>query len=151
MPYKTTRDILDRAKAFHTNISKHYHTLSAAVEKEKVKILLGYLSRHEKNLAKSLEEYEEEASREILENWFKFTPENSINDFFRDLEVTPSMSVDDVISLALSFDNRLVDLYREAARISPSEEVREVFNNLLEMEKEEELILMRDALEIKEL
>ncbi len=151
MPYKKTRDILDRAKAFHSNISKHYHTLSAAAEKEKVKILLDYLSRHEKNLAKSLEEYEEEASREILENWFKFTPENSIDECFKKLEVTPSMSLDDVVSLALSFDDRLVDLYREAARISPSEEVRDVFKNLLEMEKEEELVLMRNALEIKEL
>lgn len=151
MPYKKTRDILDRAKAFHSNISKHYDALSAAAEKEKVKILLDYLSRHEKNLAKSLEEYEEEASREILENWFKFTPELSIAECIEDIEITPSMSLDDVISLALCYDNRLVDLYREAARISPSEEVREVFNNLLEMEKEEKLVLMRNALEIKEL
>ena len=151
MPYKKTRDILDRAKAFHSNISKHYHALSAAAEKEKVKILLDYLSRHEKNLAKSLEEYEEEASREILENWFKFTPEISIGECIEDIEVTSSMSLDDVISLAICYDDRLVDLYREAARISPSEKVRDVFKNLLEMEKEEELILMRNALEIKEL
>ena len=151
MPYKKTRDILDRARAFHNNISKHYHTLSVAAEREKVKMLLEYLSRHEKNLAKSLEDFEEEASREILENWFKFTPELSITECIEDIEITPSMSVDDVIRLALCYDNRLVDLYREAARISPSEEVRDVFNNLLDMEKEEELILMRDALEIKEL
>jgi len=151
MPYKMTRDILDRARAFHDNISKHYHTLSAAAEKEKVKILLDYLSRHEKNLAKNLKEYEEEASMEILENWFKFTPEISIGECTENVEVPPSMSIDDVISLALCYDDRLLDLYREAARISPSEEVREVFNNLLEMEKEEELVLMRNALEIKEL
>ena len=68
MPYKKTRDILDRARTFHNNISERYRTLSVAAEKEKVKMLLDYLSRHEKNLAKSLEEYEEDASREILEN-----------------------------------------------------------------------------------
>lgn len=151
MPYKKTRDILDSAKTLHRQISTLYHTLSVDAERERVKMLLNYLSRHEKNLAKSLEKYEEDSSRRILETWFTFMPEIPAAKCFEDVEVTPSMSVDDVIRLALCYDDWLVDLYREAERNSQSEEVREVFNSLLEMEREEEVVLLRDALELKEL
>lgn len=151
MPYKKTRDILARAKTLHSQISELYHTLSADAERERVKMLLDYLSRHEKNLAISLEEYEEDASRKILDTWFTFIPEIPAAKCFEDMEVAPSMSVDDVIRLVLCYDEWLVDLYREAAMNSQSEEVREVFNSLLEMEKEEEVVFLRDALEVKEL
>ena len=151
MTYRKTRDILELARNLHTNISKHYESLSNAAEKEKVKLLLDFLSRHEKNLAKGIDEFEEDSSREIMENWFKFAPEISTAECVEDMKISPSMSIDDVIYLAICYDDRLVDFYREAARVSPSEEIRELFNNLLEMEKEEEIVLIRNALEMKEL
>ena len=151
MPYKKTHDILDCAKAFHRQISELYHNLSAEAEKEKVKMLLDYLSRHEKNLAKKIEGCEEDASRKILKNCFKLMPNVSVANCFEDMEVTPSMSVDDVIRLALSFDDWLVDLFTEAARNSQSEELRDVFNSLLVSEKEEEIVLLRTALEVKQI
>ncbi len=39
-------------------------------------MLLDYLSRHEKHREETLAKYEEEASKKVMETWFKYIPKN---------------------------------------------------------------------------
>ena len=50
MAYETVRDILDRVRNFHDQVGEYYHRLYSIADKERVRILLDYLSRHEKHL-----------------------------------------------------------------------------------------------------
>jgi len=149
MAYKRTKDLLDRARLFHERLGELYKRLETVSKKEQVKMLLDYMSRHEKHLTESLSKYEEEASRRVMDYWYKYTPNNKSCEHLENIELRPDMTIDDVISLAMRMDECLVELYRSVAENAESEEVKEIFNSLLEMEKQEEVELLRNALDLK--
>ena len=60
------------------------------------------------------------------------------------------MAVGDVLQTALRFDECLIRLYQGAADRAASEEVRHLFQELLELEKREEVELSRSALEVEQ-
>ena len=151
MAYKTTKDILELARAFHEQVSAYYRKLGDKSKRQRVKMLLDYMSRHEKHLEQCLTEYEQDASRKILETWFKYTPQFDIPSCFEDIELNPDMCIDDVIELALRLDDCLVELYKGMAEKAEYSDVKKVFTNLLEMEKHEKMNLVRDAIELKEI
>ena len=151
MAYKTTKDILDQARAFHEQLSAYYRKLSVKAQRQRVRMLLDYMSRHEKHLEECLLEFEQDASRKILETWFKYTPQMDIPSCFEDIELSRDMCIDDVIKLALRLDDCLVELYKGMVKEAESRDVKKVFTNLLEMEKHEKMNLVRDAIELKEI
>jgi rubrerythrin len=153
MAFETTKDVLDHVREFHQQLSEFYRDLIDKTDKERVRMLLDYLSRHEKHLEESMARYEAEVSERILKTWFQYPPPKEILGICKTLAVdeVEDLSVDGVIKLALELDDCLIDLYKEMIRGSESEEVREVFQSLLDMEKQEELELVRDSLELKDL
>lgn len=62
MPYETAKDVLEHARDYHRILSDFYNKLGAKAQKQRAKMLLDYLSRHEKHLEDSLAEYEKEVS-----------------------------------------------------------------------------------------
>jgi rubrerythrin len=149
--FERTRDVLDHARAFHHQVSDLYQRLEDRVEKERVQMLLDYLRRHEKHLEQSLADYEEEASKRILETWFQYTLEEDPSELLSELEVKGDMPVDDVVRLALRLDDYLIALYRNMADHTDIPDVKEVFTNLLELEQEDEHQIARNALRLDEM
>jgi rubrerythrin len=148
MGYEQTRDILSDAEVFHRQTSEYYHQLSDQAQKQRIKMLLDYLSRHEAQLANSLSDYEQHASNAVLDTWFKSRHKLNVDEILKDVKITPGMSVDDVIELGLKLDDCLITIYKDLAENAQSEEVRSVFQNLLDMEEEEKRQLVRNSLRV---
>jgi hypothetical protein len=153
MAFETTKDVLDHAREFHTQLSEFYSLLSSKSEKQRIKLLLDYMSQHEKYLEETLTRYEEEVSEKILNTWFQYPPPKEILDTCREVSIneTDYLTVDDVIEMAVKLDDCLIDLYKEMIKNSETDQMREVFTNLMEMEKRQELELVRDAQEWKDI
>ena len=149
--YERTRDVLDHARTFHNELRKAYQKLSSETEKERIRMLLDYVSRHEEHLEESLTAYEARASKKVLDTWFKYVPEEDKLQNVQDLKLEPDMSIDDIIDVTLRMDNCLVDLYKEMAEAAVSQEVKEVFTNLLNMVEQEKHKLVRNALHLKDI
>ena len=149
--YERTQDVLDHVRAFHDDLGKRYEQLSSESQQERIKMLLNYLGRHERHLEECLADYEETASRGILETWFKFVPQEARLLKLDDMKLTPDMSVDDIVDVALRMDNCVVELYRELADISVSQQVKDVFTNLLTMEEEQKHKMIRNTLMLNDL
>jgi rubrerythrin len=147
MRFETTRDVLDYVKQFHRKARNLYSQLADHEEQERLKLLLTYLSRHENHLAKSLADYEEETSAKILNTWFQYVPDQALLEPINHIDIEPNLSVDEVIELAMRLDNCLIELYKEMIDHSAAiSEVKEVFQNLLEMEQQEQHQLARSRL-----
>ena len=56
-----------------------------------------------------------------------------------------------MIRMGLELDEKLIGLYKDAVENSDVPEVKEVFNNLLEMEQQEEHQLARAALDLRDM
>lgn len=146
MPPVRMIDVLERAREFHELLSVKYSDSSALANRPEVKVLLTFISRHEAALAQALRDYEQGASKAVLESYFEATPD------FRNLMVTdathiaPDARFEDVVQLALQYDEALMTVYRECEREAASEELREAIHSLLEMESREEVKVMRATL-----
>lgn len=147
---ETVRDIINRIRGLHSQLSWFYQTMGDAAEKDRVRLLLQYISRHERNLESALAKYQESASRAVLNTWFKNTPDNPLQTCLGNIAITADMSTDEVIRVVLSLDRCLVDTFRRIAESAVAEEVKALFQDLVGMEEREEHKLMRDALELED-
>jgi rubrerythrin len=144
--YVQVRDLLEQAADFHGKMAEFYHGLSERADKVRVRLLLDYVSTHEKNLHDSLEEFDDEASQGILDTWVDRDHCDRIVRACERLPAAPDLSIDGVTRLAMEVDTSLVGFYDELARKAESEPVREVFRNLVAQEQAELRRLARQAL-----
>jgi predicted metal-dependent hydrolase len=151
MAFDQTKDVLEHVRKFHRKLSVFYEDLKNPAGKERANTLLDYMSRHEKYLETCLAEYQEQVSDNVLDTYFKYGSESTELTAIADFEIKPDMDVDDVVSVAMHFDASLVAFYREMAQRSLSTKVREVFENLLEMEQQEQIELSKQTLGIESL
>lgn len=134
MPSKQIKDILDHIRAVHHELNKVCHQLSAGEPDERLRLLLAYIGRHEESFNIAVRRYEKEASaRTVLDTWLQFTADESISEAFRELDLHPGMTAEEIVEQVLSFDTKLVDLYRDLAESTSSSQVRDLFSDLLQM------------------
>jgi len=138
MPAQKMLDLLKRGEQFHQNLAAYYQRLGKEVRRTDVKHVLEYMQRHEEYLEHCFHEYQLDAPKSVRDAWFRAAPTLDLDKMMRDATIDPEMRVDDVIAMALHFDDCLIQLYRQFAEIAVSENLRDALNTLLEMEREEE-------------
>ncbi len=149
MSFNQTRDILDHAREFHRRLIRFYDGLRGLTESEETARLLEELIARERQLEARLADYEERVSENTLDTFFKYvlaTTEQEFRDYFIPDEVDSEF----VIAAARYFDERLSRFYESMAAKALSVQVRDVLENLREMEQREQLTLSKMELEMKE-
>lgn len=143
---KQTYEIIEFVRLFHKQIADFYDRLHNKDEKQRVKMLLDYLSQHERHREETLAKYEKEASRKIMDTWYKYIPSNITYNCLENMVIKDNMSVDDVIHLALDFNYCLIEIYKELIEETRAIKVRDVFISLLKRLQQEQKNLARDSL-----
>lgn len=147
MPFEQTRDVIEKARAFHHDMAAFYHRVEHVVEKERVRMVLDWLASHEERMEAKLAEVESSTAKRILDSWYQYPPDATVRDAITRIELRPDMRAQDVICMALHLDENLLRLYKRAAEAAPMGEVREVFESLLEEGKRERAKLVLDLFE----
>lgn len=147
MSFNQTKDLLDVARQFHLNLSGLYEQMLDRATTEETRALIGTLIEHEQVLEKRLGEYEEEASANIRDTYFKYVVEEH-RKCFAEYALPDSLNSMDVIEATRHFDQCLSNFYKEMAEKSLSEHVRDVLLNLMQMELREQMNLSRRTLEL---
>ena len=111
-----------------------------------MKILLDYLTQHEKLREKTIQKYKSENSSKAKDAWFKYVPINSASSYLKSLEVDANMSIPDVVQIAQDLDDRLIELYKMLADNSKNTDIKNIFNGLLKRLEQEKKNLSRDIL-----
>ena len=147
MSFNQTRDLLDVARQFHLNLTELYRKMLERAATEEARGLIGTLIEHEQKIEQRLGEYEEQVSANILDTFFKYVV-NDHSKCFQEYVLPDSMSSMDVITATRHFDQCLSDFYKEMARKSLSEHVRDVLLNLMQMELHEQMSLSKRTQEL---
>jgi rubrerythrin len=140
--FKKVREILRILQNVHNQVIDYYNHLSDTVKKEQVKILLDHMSRNKLAFKKVIEKYEIEGNQPLLDAWIQYTPEESIKKEVDELETNSDMSIDDVIQIAVDFDDWLENYYRYMSETVASSNLKKVFSNLMETVHKEKLELV---------
>jgi len=140
------RSMLDQVREFRGQLDEYYSRLSDTATQQRVKMLLDYMASHERNLQKSMAEYEESASRYVMDTYVDCKYCDEILATCQRTPIAPEMSLDGVVKVAMDVDHCLLRFYREVAGNTESEVVREVFRNLIDAEEAELRKLALNAL-----
>lgn len=148
MAYKQVRDVIDGIRAFHRKLGDLYQRMGEVADKERLKILLEYMSRHEQNIDDYLDRFEKDvASRRILESWVKARTDEEPLMPLETESLQADMSSEQIMRTALEMDERLIGFYEKMSRLAETEEARDMFSALLKHERREEVKLVRDTIE----
>ena len=129
------RDVLERCRRFHHQLSEYYAQAELDAQGEEVRAVLDLLAQHERRLEGCVALYAREANPAVLGAWFKVAPDDVGKHLLRDTHVPPEASVSQVLEIAQRFDQCLVHMYRELIERTQSEEVREALTGLLALEE----------------
>jgi len=151
MHYQTVKDVVDHSRQLHQDISGLYAKLSENQAQERVGMLLEYLKRHEDHLEQSLNQFENDKSQKVLDNWLQYSPDQDISDVLASVTISDHMTTDQVVNMALKLDDYFIDLYQEMINNSASSSVKVVFQNLLDMEQQEKIRMSKTALQLNDM
>jgi hypothetical protein len=147
MAPKRMIDFVRKAERFHRDLSEFYSERSLDEERDDVKLLLEFMSRHESAIEKCLKEYEKDANKNVLETWFKSSPDFSTMPKVAELEFRPDMTWEEVVDLAMKLDEALMGMYEVLIRnTANSGPLQDALQDLLEIERRKEAQFMRNTL-----
>ena len=148
---KQVREFVDFGKHLHGKLKALFDELNEHAQLERVKMLLDFLSRHEEHMEESLARFEKESRHGILEAWLEYSPGLDVNKVMCKFHLSENPSSDEIIQLALDFDDTLVNLYKEVVENANDSKVKEVFKNLLQLEEKEKIQVARAAMMLWEM
>ena len=151
MRFTQVRDVFREVSRLHSELADYYERLSDTADQERVKLLLNHIGSHSRRLEKSLKAYEGDTHRRVMDAFVDCVSCGDILITCRQMPVTPDMSVEGVTRLAIDVDRCLQRFYREVADKAESENVRELFRNLIDQEESELHKLALDAIAAEEM
>jgi len=148
--YKTVGDIIDFLESYHRQLNEFYRKNKDAMNSERVKMLLAYTSRHEKNIQDVLENISGKDRDIILKTWVQFIPftETVLTE---DQWEDPEEDLDSVVQQVLELDDNLIRFYDKMIHQSgiPAP-VQEFFQHLIFLEEREKAQIAQAAQQIKD-
>ncbi len=137
MPVEQMRDVIEQARTFHRQLAELFHRIERESDRERIRMLMDYLSSHEERMERRLAAFQTETARKLLDECYAYPPPEDIVQAFQQVRLSAEMSVPEIICAALHLDEQILRLYRWAADSARSPEVREVFEALFTEHKEE--------------
>lgn len=150
MKIDTISDIIRHTKAFHKMAADYYMELSENSNKERLKILLNYLAIHEKHLEETFAEYEDVAGTIVIDFWIKY---NSCDDKLYKLQnskFSPA-TYEELIELAIELDECVIKMFKYLRDNAKTEELRNIFNDILKLEKNESRLAIKNLSRLSDL
>lgn len=133
--FEQVKDVLNYSKTIHAGLRKLYASINEKPQQERVKMLLEYLYEQEHQLEQTISNFEAVSSQPVLDTWVQYGPSFNIQELIDGQKIHPDMLFDEVIDLAIKFDDALVAFYRQAENESDIPRIKEIFQNLAEMER----------------
>lgn len=134
--YGQVKDVLKAAIDFHRDLERFYHRLAEKADRQRVQMLLDYMSRHEKDFELVLAEMGSESHDKLLETWIQYAPDDRALEVPRAEALRDEMTVDNVVKVALRLDEKLATFYGQAAALAKTPEVKRLFSNLAEQQED---------------
>ncbi|WP_035578034.1 hypothetical protein [Halomonas sp. TG39a] len=149
MSVETIQQMLKMTRLLHTNLAYSLNKASLSTKKEKVRMLLDYLSLHEKELSRVLALSEQDAQSAAIHTWcVEHFDKNFIT--LENIDYS-NMTFAEIMCSIVTIHNKIIELYRYLALRAETVVANELLNNLLTLEQHEAMRMVRDAQELEDL
>lgn len=137
MPFMTIREILTKVEDFHEEFGRRLHEAEELARNPEAKLMLGFLSNHQRELAGILALMEKDSPAQIgtLNEWVQFdTKVEDPRAFLCDFVVSPDATSEEVLKAANELDVCLFCLYKGLAKGSATPKAQRLFARLARLE-----------------
>lgn len=136
MTVETIHDVLELTRQLHANLADALGRASREVKQERLRMLLDYLSLHERELSRVVALSENDASAAAIHTWCTeyFDRHPFALERLDNIDYANMHSAEIMRSL-LAIHDQLIDLYRFLARRADVSSTEELLNNLLALGK----------------
>lgn len=145
MRFESIQDVLDHGRAMHRQVADFYRQLDSTSARTRVKLLLDYLVDHEQHLADTLAELGTITDPGILGSWLANAPEPAQFDQILHTPIRQDMTVEEVLEIAMRFDDAMIGMYQSLADNTDNQAVRDLLDNLTDLEDLEKRRVVRNA------
>ena len=146
MVVETLEDVLHWTRAVHRNLADCLEHCADEARGERVKMLMGYLSAHERELDRALALSEEDASRGALDTWVydyvdkaPVKPHQVCAGAFRD------KSTEEVLADVMQLHEQIVGLYQYLQGRAEVPSTQSLIDGLLALEQQQARLLVTQA------
>ena len=139
----TVDDVLRHAREFEQMLESYYTMITATTTREGVRLLTDYMSRHQARIAAALAKLPSDRLQRIRSLTIRYEPQAADCRCFEGATLPPDATTAQVLDAAVTFDECLIRLYRQAARQLDDEEALELFEGLIRMEERDEIELKK--------
>lgn len=142
----TVAELLDEVGTLHRKLAEYYRQAGDDAKDEHAALLLHYLESHEQFVRESLETYEENASQNILQSWFRYAQNIPVDKLIeRAQELSKDATLDDVTRLTTELSDFLIGALETIAEQSAVPEVEEALTKMKEVEERAKIRALRGA------
>lgn len=133
--YRRVSDILELARSFHGRIAAVYEKTPGEREDPRWRLLLDHLQEHEELITQALDRYDDVAPEDVRETWLQYVAEGRVREELEHQELEDDADLETALEAVLAFDRALVGLYDQLAEASGIRRVRELFQDLRDLEE----------------
>ncbi|WP_444956881.1 hypothetical protein [Microbulbifer sp. ZKSA002] len=139
--FKQAFEVIKDAERFHLEMAAVYETLLDKSEDYRTQLLLKHMLEHEQRMAKNLQNYNDVAQNKVMKTWLQYTHEESANDFIRRLNLSDPPTIREINIMGREVDRYFSELYQAVYGAIESMEVKEVFEDLKQIQDKERITL----------
>ena len=143
MAVVTIAQVLEHAEEFERMLAHFYARLSERMVGEGVRLLTDYMSRHRDRITAAFEKLPADRVERILATPLHYEPQAADCRCFDGVDLPDDATAGEVLDAAITFDECLVSLYRQASRQPMDDEAREFFESLIRAEQRDEIELKK--------
>ena len=139
--FKQAYEVLKDAEKFHLDMAALYKELMQKSEDNRTQLLLKHMLEHETRMARNLANYGEVAKNKVMQTWLQYTHEESASDFVKELELSDPPTITEINNMGRAVDRYFSELYQTVYGAIESAEVKEVFEDLKQIQDKERITL----------
>lgn len=139
--FKQAYEVLKDAEKFHLEMAALYKELMQKSDDSRTQLLLKHMLEHETRMARNLANYGEVAKNKVMQTWLQYTHEESANDFVKELELSDPPTITEINNMGRAVDRYFSELYQTVYGAIESAEVKEVFEDLKQIQDKERITL----------
>ncbi|WP_346839169.1 hypothetical protein [Microbulbifer sp. SAOS-129_SWC] len=139
--FKQASEVIKDAEKFHLELAKLYRELLQKSTDSRTQLLLKHMLEHEQRMAKNLANYSGVAKNKVMQTWLQYTHEESAADFIRRLQLSDPPTIKEINNMGRAVDRYFSDLYEAVYGAIESTEVKEVFEDLKQIQDKERITL----------
>ena len=139
----TISEILEHIEKFENMLTELYTKFSQESQKETVHMLAEYLARHRHRTMEALEQLPPEQMEHVRDVRLQYPPHIPGPHCLEEIDIAADSTPEEMLDAAMQFDECLIHMYEQIAEQTIEHETRDLFENLIQLERNDELKLKK--------